>query len=61
MLAGSDWLETDEGDLHGHDQTKKVEGNIGYVDPECEYIGGGEEEKWRKEGGREGVGKKEYL
>ena len=32
VLARSDWLETDEGYLHGHDETEEVKGNIGYVD-----------------------------
>ena len=49
MLAGSDWLETDEGYLHGHDETEEVEGDIGYVDPWGEMIQGRKE----RERGRE--------
>lgn len=28
MLAGADGLEADEGDLHGEEQTKDVEGGV---------------------------------
>ena len=42
MLARSDWLEADKGNLHGHDETKKVEGHVGHVDPVYVVVGGGE-------------------
>lgn len=30
VLAGPDWLEAHEGDLHGQDQTHDVEGAVGW-------------------------------
>ena len=38
MLTRSDWLETNKGDLHGHDETEKVEGHVGHVDPVCVVV-----------------------
>ena len=60
MLAGSDWLETDEGYLHGHDETEEVERDIGYVDPGGEMIQGKSERKRERERG-EGGGEIERL
>lgn len=40
MLTGLDWLESNEGDLHGEDGTQAVDGAVDHVDPVGEASGG---------------------
>ena len=54
MLAGSDWLETNEWNLHRHDQTEEIEGDVGNIDPgDMETKGGGIEGETERERERE--------
>ena len=52
MLAGPDWLEADEGDLHRQDQAHDVEGAVGWGERiETNREVDGERERRREEGG----------
>ena len=53
MFTRSDWLESDEGNLHRHDETEEVEGDVGNVYPRGKNgRKGGErrERRWDGEG-----------
>ena len=57
VFTCSDWLESDEGNLHRHDEAEEVEGDVGNIDPRGRKGSEGKGREWREGRKCQGEGK----